>query len=595
MSKKNLLSSKEEQSETKPSSLSQISEPEQLYQRWLNSEAVDSCTKEELRAISGDAEEIKNRFDGELPFGTGGLRGLVGAGSRRMNIYVVRRATQGFADYINKKFAATAAKKVAIAYDSRRYSPEFALESALVLAANGIKAFLFGEMRPTPQLSFAVRELKCQGGIVITASHNPSPYNGYKVYGEDGGQLVPDLAAEVTAAIREVDFLNDVRLISLDEAVKEGLLEYLGAEMDARYLEQVKTLAMQRGDHALGIVYSSLHGTGIYLIPRLLQELGYNNIHLVQEQAQPDPDFTTVKVPNPEERESFALALELAAAKEAELILATDPDADRIGCAVRNREGGYTLLNGNQVGALLVAYLLKRLHEKNALPPDGVIIKTIVTGNLGTEIGASYGIPTLETLTGFKFIGEKIEEFEQKQDRKFIFGYEESYGYLAGTFVRDKDAVIASALIAEMASYHKQKGETLLDALEDLFKQYGYHLEGLFSLELSHQQLTEKILQAFSADTLQELAGLKITEKRDYRTGKAWNPLTKKVRNLNLPVSDVLFFTLEDDSWFCIRPSGTEPKVKFYFAVQASSAAAAGTKLHTLKEAVMAQSRSAQN
>ena len=564
---------------------------EELYHCWLNSEAVDNRTKEELHSIAGNMWEIGNRFDGELPFGTGGLRGVVGAGSKRMNIYVVRRATQGFADYINSRFAHTTQKKAAIAYDSRLFSPEFALEAALVLAANGIKTYLFQKMRPTPQLSFAIRELGCQGGIVITASHNPPQYNGYKVYGDDGGQIVPDRAAEITAAINKVDYFDDVKIIPVDDALQKDLLEYLGEEMDYRYLEKIKGLALQPGDETMGIVFTPLHGTGVDLIPRLLGELGYKNLHVVTAQAVPDPLFSTVKVPNPEERESFTLALELAAAKHAELILATDPDADRVGCAVRDSKGDYILLNGNQVGALLIAYLLERLHEKDALPPDGVIIKTIVTGNLGKEIAASYGIPTLETLTGFKFIGEKIGEFEEKQDRHFLFGYEESYGYLAGTFVRDKDAIIASALIAEMTAYHRQKGENLLAVLEDLYERYGYYREEMVSLELSNEQEAENLLTIFSDNTLEEIAGMKIGEKRDYREQKAWNPQIKKARTLFLPVSDVIFFELEDGCWFCIRPSGTEPKIKFYFAVQADSAAAANGKLLALKEDVLTRAR----
>lgn len=561
----------------------------QLYQQWLNSEAVDKQIKEELSSIAGNMEEITSRFDGELPFGTGGLRGVVGAGSKRMNVYVVRRATQGFADYLNSRFDETVQKKAVIAYDSRRFSPEFALEAALVLAANRIKTYLFREMRPTPHLSFAVRELGCQGGIVVTASHNPPQYNGYKVYGEDGGQLVPDRAAGITAAIEKLDFFDDVKCLTREDAEAQGLLLYLDEEMDYRYLEQAKTLAQQKGDPSMGIVYTPLHGTGAYLIPRLLKELGYENVYVEPLQAEPDPDFTTVKVPNPEERESFALALKLASAKKAELILATDPDADRVGCAVLNREGEYILLNGNQVGALLIAYLFGRLQEKNALPPNGVMIKTIVTGNLGREIAASYGIPTLETLTGFKFIGEKIEEFEQSRDRKFLFGYEESYGYLAGTFVRDKDAVIASALIAEMVAWHRQRGKNLLEVLDDLYEHYGHYREELASMELSGQEMTENLLRVFSSDTLQEIAGFKITEKRDYRSGKGWNPLTGEEYNLILPPSDVLFFTLEDGSWFCIRPSGTEPKVKFYFAVKGGSAGAADEKMKILKETVMLQ------
>lgn len=564
---------------------------EHHYYNWLNSPILDNYTREELKALAANRAEIADRFDGELSFGTGGMRGIIGAGTRRMNIYVVRRATQGFADYLNKRFAGVEWKKAAISYDSRRCSPEFALEAALVLAANGIKSFLFRQMRPTPQLSFAVRELGCQGGIIITASHNPPQYNGYKVYGEDGGQLVPARAEEITAAMEKVHYFDDVNIISREQAEEKGLLAYLGEEMDRRYLDCIKTLCRQPAAANMGIIYTALHGTGIFLIPRLLGELGYKNVHVVQAQAEPDPAFSTVKVPNPEEKDSFNLALELAAAQNADLILATDPDADRVGCAIRNEKGEYELLNGNQVGALLIAYLLETLHKKNALPPNGVIMKTIVTGNLGREIAASYGIPTVETLTGFKFIGEKMTEFEQNQERHFIFGYEESYGYLAGTFVRDKDAVIASALITEMAAYHRHKGKNLLQVLEDLYRRHGYYREELASLELPDRHLAEQLLHTFSDKTLRELAGIKIVEKRDYRTGKTWDPQSQTEHALALPVSDVIFFTLADESWFCIRPSGTEPKIKFYFAVKGESAAAAEVKMQALKQDVLARVR----
>lgn len=560
-----------------------------IYQQWLENKDLDEKTRAELASIQANPVEIRDRFDGELEFGTGGLRGIIGAGTRRMNRYVIGRATQGLANYLLEKYSHVEEKKAAITYDSRHYSREFAEETALVLAANGIKALLFREMRPTPQLSFAIRELGCLAGVVITASHNPPQYNGYKVYGEDGGQAVPSLAEEITAAIKKVDYFKGIKLISKEEALKKGLLEYIGEEMDEVYLNKIKSLAFMPGDSNLKIVYSPLHGTGAFLIPRLLEELGYTKVFVVEKQAQPDPDFPTVKVPNPEEKESFELAFKLAQAKKADLVLATDPDADRVGCAVKDEKGRYIPLNGNQVGALLVDYLLKRLKEKGELPPNGAIVKTIVTGDLGKKIAASYGVQTVETLTGFKYIAEQIKRFEEKGERHFLFGYEESYGYLAGTFVRDKDAVIASALITEMASYYRQGGKDLLQVLEELSRSYGYHLEELESFELKDLSLAAKILSSFRNEPLEKLNGFQVVVKRDYSQQKAWDLKRGKTYDLSLPRSDVLFFELEGDAWFCIRPSGTEPKIKIYFSVTAGSKKEGEKKMRSLKNSVMAR------
>ncbi len=559
----------------------------QLYEEWLNSTVIDGETKAELRPLAGSPEEIKERFDGMLEFGTGGMRGIIGAGTRRMNKYVVRWATQGLANYLRESYPQRTEKKTAIAFDSRHRSREFAEETALVLAANGIKALLFEQMRPVPQLSFAVREFGCLAGVVITASHNPPHYNGYKLYGEDGGQLVPEQAGEIIRSIKAVHLFNGVRTISREEALAKGLLEYISEDFDDNYVQALSRLSFMPGDKSLGVVFSPLHGAGVTIVPRVLKEWGFKNVYIVEKQAVPDPDFSTVKVPNPEDREAFTLALELAGQKQAHLILLTDPDVDRVGCAVRNAQGSYTLLNGNQVGALLVEYILGRLKEKGRLPSNGVIIKTVVTGNLGKEIAAGYGIETLETLTGFKYIGEKIKQFEENKERRFLFGYEESYGYLAGTHARDKDAVVASALIAEMTAFYYERGQGLLEVLEELYRRHGYFLEDLVSRELKDLTAASEIMESFRDGRFDEVGGFKIMEKRDYREQKARNMITGETRFLELPRSDVLYFLLENDSWFCIRPSGTEPKLKYYFSVKAASGEEAAQKLASLKKALL--------
>jgi len=562
---------------------------QEIYELWLNSPGVDEETKAELKALQGHEVEIRDRFDGDLDFGTGGLRGIIGAGTRRMNRYVVGRATQGFADYLLTRYQDVEEKRAAIAFDSRRCSREFAEEAALVLAANGIKALLFSEMRPLPLLSFTVREMKCLAGIVITASHNPPQYNGYKIYGMDGGQAVPSLADPVTEAIKKVDIFRDVRRMPRDEAVQKGLLQYLGEEIDRLYLDQVSSLTFRPGDDHIRVVYSSLHGTGIHLVPRLLLEQGYTAVFIQQEQAEADPDFSTVTVPNPEDPSAYLLAKKLAEEKGADLILATDPDADRVGCAVRDNQGNYILLNGNQMGALLTHYLLSQLHERGRLPSNGVIIKTIVTGNLGQKIAASYGIQTLETLTGFKYIGEKIREFEESGEHTFLFGYEESYGYLAGTHARDKDAVQASLLIVEMASYYKRQGKTLLQVLEQLLERHGYFLEELESIHLENMALSEQIMTDLEDQGYSKIGGVRVIEKLDYARGLCTNMLTGEHRAINLPRSAVLCYRLECDSWFCVRPSGTEPKIKFYFSITAETRGKAREKMDAVKTAVLSR------
>lgn len=560
--------------------------PEQRYRRWLGRPDLDPDIRMELEAMAGNSEAINASFGSELAFGTGGMRGIIGAGLNRMNRYIIARATQGLADYINNLGLEEKAKKVAIAYDTRHFSREFSVAAALTLAANGITALLFDDVRPTPQLSYAVRELGCAAGIVITASHNPPQYNGYKVYGPDGGQAVSPFIDEVAADISRVDHFDDVRSISLEKAEAKGLIRSIGSALDRSYREAVCSLSLTRPQSRLGVVFTALHGTGAVHIPHLLRQCGYVELALVEEQMAPDPQFSTVTAPNPEQPEVFDLALKLARRKEADIVLATDPDGDRVGCAVRDDGGDYVHLNGNQIGALLLDYLLERLAEKKALPRNAVMIKTIVTGDLGRKVAEARGVKTMETLTGFKYIGEKMKEFEETGEFSFIFGYEESYGYLAGTFVRDKDAVAAARLIAEMAAYHKEKERSLLQVLEQLYLKHGYYREDLISIELQDMEKAAAIMRSFTTMP-QQVAGERVVEKRDYAQGKRWDLLTGVEHIIELPCSEVIYYRLESGAWFCIRPSGTEPKIKLYFSVRAAGQAEAGTRLEILKREIL--------
>ncbi len=562
------------------------------YRQWLENPHLDEETLKELESIADNEEEIKSRFSGELEFGTGGLRGVIGAGSNRFNRYTVQKATQGLANYLLDTYASESNKSAVIAYDSRRFSDQFAEETARVLAANGIKAYLFDSLRPTPVLSFAIRELGCLAGVVITASHNPPEYNGYKVYTRDGGQAVPSVTEKLTGYIENVELINDVKSISREEAENKGFLEIIGENIDRSYLEHVKSLCTYQGEENLRIVFTPLHGTGYPLIPRFWEEQGYQNVKLVEEQVQPDSEFPTVKSPNPEEREAFSMALDYAEKYQAHIALATDPDCDRVGCAVRNSKGEYVLLNGNQIGALLVNYMLTKLQEENKLPSNGVVVKTIVTGDLGKIIAQDFGIETVETLTGFKFIGEKIEEFKQNNSKEFLLGYEESYGYLAGTFVRDKDAIISTALISEMASYYLDQGLTLLDKIEELYQKYGYFYEELESLELDDPGTAERIINRLADKNFNEIAGLEVAEKRDYISSRARNPQTGEDRTLDFPPTKAIFFAMKDNSWFCVRPSGTEPKFKIYYSTNASTSQESREKLESLRKEVQSLIRS---
>ncbi|RUS49200.1 phospho-sugar mutase [Cohnella sp. AR92] len=555
-----------------------------VYQAWLDDPNIDPKTKEELRGIAEQPNEIEDRFYRELEFGTGGLRGVMGAGTNRMNRYVIGKATQGFAAYL---LQGSSAPSVVIAHDSRRNSDVYALESACVLAANGIKTYLFRSLRPTPQLSFSVRDLKAAGGIVITASHNPPEYNGYKVYGSDGGQLVPDDAEKVIASIRAVESFDEVKRLTQEEAEAKGLLVWLDEAADEKFADAVvaQTVnpeALRAGaGEAIKVVYTPLHGTGNLPVRQVLEKAGFTQVHIVPEQEKPDGMFPTVKSPNPEEHEAFTLAMSLADKISADIIVGTDPDADRMGAVVKNDKGEYVVLSGNQSGAIMVYYLLSSLKAKGKLPANGAVIKTIVTSEMGADIARSYGCEVMNTLTGFKYIGEKMTEFEKTGSHRFLFGYEESYGYLTGTYARDKDAIVAALLICEAAAYFKSQGKTLYDVLLELYAQFGTYLEKLESRTLKGKDGVEKIagiMNDWRGNPPAEVAGVKVTKVLDYSGGLD-----------GFPPENVLKFLLDDGSWFCLRPSGTEPKIKVYFAVRKASLTEASEGISNLVSAVMAR------
>ncbi|ADQ13922.1 phospho-sugar mutase [Halanaerobium hydrogeniformans] len=567
------------------------------YRDWLMSDYFDEETKEELEAIKEDEAEIEDRFYKNLEFGTGGMRGIMGAGTNRINKYIVRKATQGLANYIINYSEDGQDKGIVIAYDSRHNSPEFSLEAALVLAANGIKTYLFDGMRTTPELSFAVRELDAIGGIVITASHNPPEYNGYKLYWEDGGQVVPAQARDIIAEIEEIDDFSIVNIIDEDEALDQDLLEYIGSEIDEKYQDTVvdllidTDLAEEKGKD-LSIVYTPLHGTGSTAVPQVLEKLGFTNLAVVEEQADGDSDFSTVKSPNPEERTAFELAFELGKEKNADLVLATDPDCDRLAPAVKDGDGNYQTLNGNELGVLFADYLLKSISESGELPDNGVIIKSIVSTDMVREIAADYDIEVLDVLTGFKFIGEKITEFEETGDKDFILGFEESLGYLVGKHARDKDAVVAAALAAIMTLKYKEEDKTLLQRLAELREQYGYYLEDLESIRLEGkegQEVIEKTIASLREKSPEKIAGRKVLLAKDYKESKVVYIEEEREEELKLPQSNVLQYLLEGDAKLTIRPSGTEPKLKFYFAIKAADKEAAEAGIAEFKEKVMSE------
>lgn len=556
--------------------------------QWLQDPSIDEETKRELEGLSDQLLELEDRFYKDLEFGTGGLRGVIGAGSNRINRYTVGKATQGFARYILEQHgSAEGTPSVVIAHDSRHFSPEFALEAALVLAGNGITAKLFPSLRPTPQLSFSVRHLGATGGIVITASHNPPEYNGYKVYNAEGGQLVPDEAEKVISYIQQVDSFAAVKRLDQQEAEAKGLLVWLGQEDDDAFIRTVADVSVNREAIAstLGkdfkIVYTPLHGTGNIPVRRVLEEVGFTNVHIVAEQEQPDAEFSTVKSPNPEEREAFTLAMKVGQEIGADLLIGTDPDADRMGAVVKNQAGEFVVLSGNQSGALMIYYLLSQLKEAGKLPSNGAVIKTIVTSEMGATIAEHFGAEVFNTLTGFKYIGEKMTQFEKTGSHTYLFGYEESYGYLAGNYARDKDAVLASLLICEAGAYYKAQGKTLYEVLQELYEQFGYFQEKLESRTLKGKDGLAQIQAKMSdwrSNPPQTVAGKTVTQVLDYSKGLD-----------GLPKENVLKYMLEDGSWFCLRPSGTEPKIKVYFAVRGDSLDDANARIQKLSDEVMAR------
>ena len=567
----------------------------EMYQSWLDNPYFDEDTKAELKSIAGDDKEIEDRFYTELEFGTAGLRGVIGAGMNRMNIYTVRKATQGLANYIKK--VGKEAQGVAIAFDSRRMSPEFADEAALCLAANGIKAYVFESLRPTPELSYAVRKLGCTAGINITASHNPPEYNGYKVYWEDGAQITPPHDKGIMDEVKAVTDFATVKTMEKEEAKKAGLYEVIGAAIDDAYIAELKKLvvhqdAIDQVKDTLKIVYTPLHGTGNIPVRRVLKELGFQNVYVVPEQEKPDGEFPTVSYPNPEAEEAFVLGLAMAKKLDADLVLATDPDADRLGVYVKDsKTGEYHSLTGNMSGCLIGDYVIGQRKEREGLPKDGAFIKSIVSTNIADAIAKYYGIQLVEVLTGFKFIGQKMLEFETKGTGTYLFGMEESYGCLTGTYARDKDAVVASMTLCEAAAYYKTQGKTLWDAMIDMYEKYGYYKDDVKAITLKGIEGLEKIqtiLETLRADAPKEIGGYKVLKVRDYKKDTITDLADGKVTPTGLPASNVLYYELEDDAWVCVRPSGTEPKVKFYYGIKGTSLEEADAKSESLGKEVLA-------
>ncbi len=565
------------------------------YEFWCGNGYFDEDTRAELYNIRENNDEIEERFYKDLEFGTGGLRGIIGAGTNRINIYTIRKASRGLADYISEKGDEYKKKGIVIAYDSRHKSAEFALEAAKTFAGNGVKAYLSDELRSTPELSFAVRQFKAAAGVVVTASHNPSNYNGYKVYGEDGAQVSLKVSEAILRRIEAIDDITGVKVADREEALQQGLIEYFGKEIDDVYMECLKSLSLKDDKNAgqysrLKIVYTPLHGAGNIPVRRILNETGYKDLMVVREQELPDPDFSTVKYPNPEDKDAFRLAIELAKKVHADLVLGTDPDCDRLGVIVKGSGNEYMLLTGNQTGCLLMDYVLSRKYESGNLPVNGFVVKTIVTSEMARTIAEHYNTELIEVLTGFKFIGEKIKELDEFGDKKFQFGFEESYGYLSGTFARDKDAVLACLLVAEMTAYYKAKGLSLFDGLEELYNKYGYFIEDVASFTLEGKVGLEKInntMQALRASRPGEFCGCEVKAVRDYQLGERYAFADGTSEKLELPQSNVLYYEMGDKDWFAVRPSGTEPKIKIYFGISGTARTEAEIKLQGLKEAVI--------
>lgn len=565
----------------------------EIYNEWCSDSYFDEATREELKGLAGNDDEIKDRFYKKLEFGTGGLRGVIGAGTNRMNIYTVRQATQGLADYIVSQHGED--KGVAIAYDSRIMSPEFAKEAALCLNANGIKTYRFESLRPTPELSFAVRKLGCIAGIVVTASHNPREYNGYKVYWEDGAQITPPHDKNIMNCISEVSSWEQVKTMNEEDAVNKGLYNTIGAEIDDAYMAELKKQSIhpevisQVAD-SIKIVYTPLHGTGNIPVRRVLKELGFTNVHIVKEQEMPDGTFPTVAYPNPEDEKAWELALKLAKEVDADIILATDPDADRLGVYAKDTATGeYVSFTGNMSGMLIAEYILRERTAAGTLPENPALVETIVTTDMAKSVAAAYGVNLIEVLTGFKYIGEQIRLFEENNTYNYVFGLEESYGCLAGTYARDKDACVAVMLLCEVAAFYKAQNKTLWNAMVEMYEKYGYYKEGLATLTLKGEKGAKQIkdmMEKMRSEMPSQIGEYKVNAMRDYLKG------TRKTADgeestLSLPKSNVIYFELSDDAWCCVRPSGTEPKIKYYCGVKGTSTEDASAKLDGLKKALM--------
>ncbi|PRO64701.1 phospho-sugar mutase [Alkalicoccus urumqiensis] len=567
------------------------------YEKWQQFSGLETAIAEELEAMRGEDQHLEDSFYKTLEFGTGGMRGEIGPGTNRMNIYMIRKAAQGLADYMKEAGEEAVKRGVVIAYDNRRMSHQFAVEAACTLGANGIKTYVFKELRPTPQLSFAVRHLNTFTGAMITASHNPPEYNGFKAYGEDGAQMIPEDADRLIEKVNAVENELTVATADAGEMEKNGLLEWVLEELDDAYAEKLQQVVIdrdliQREGASLQIVFTPLHGTAKVPMERGLREAGFPNVHTVPEQAEPDTEFSTVKSPNPEEAGAFEYAMKLGADKNADLLIATDPDADRIGLVVRDKEGAFTVLSGNQTGALLLDYLLTKKKELGTLPENGIVIKTIVTSELGRAVAEAFDLPTLDVLTGFKFIGEKIREYETSGEHTFLFGYEESYGYLIESFARDKDAIQPGLLAAEMTAYYKSRGMTLYDGLQELYEKYGYYLEDLASFTFKGKEGAEKIqriMNVFRDQVLQGTLPEGTAYVEDYQRRTRTFTDGRPDEKIELPVSNVLKLFLDDGSWYCLRPSGTEPKIKCYFGVKGSSHDEAHARLEEVKKAVLEQ------
>ena len=576
-----------------------MSEASKQLEYWLNDSYFDDETKKELMAIRNNEAEVEDRFYRELEFGTGGLRGVIGAGTNRMNKYVVRKATQGLANYIKKNGGADAAKRgVAISFDCRRFSPEFADETALCLAANGIKAYVSDILRPTPELSFALREFGCIAGVMVTASHNPPEYNGYKVYWEDGAQITPPHDNGIIAEVMAIKDYHEVKTMSKEDAIAQGLYVSFGTEIDDKYMVELKKQIIHQDvidemADKFSIVYTPFHGTGNLPVRRVLKELGFKNVYVVPEQEAPDPDFTTLEYPNPEDPKAFKLALELAKEKDADIVLATDPDADRLGIYAKDlKTGEYVGFTGNMSGMLIGEYILRERTNTKTMPANPAFVTTIVTTNMAKHVAEKYGLYYTEVLTGFKYIGEQIKIYEENnQSHNYVFGLEESYGCLAGTHARDKDAIVAVMCLCELAAYYKKQGKSVWDAMIDMYEEYGYYKEGQYSITMKGKEGAEQIaalMDSLRKNPPKEFGRWTVEEFRDYKTGKTLDMATGKEGETGLPTSNVLYFALNDDAWCCARPSGTEPKIKFYMGVKGKDLADAEKLQNELTDAVKA-------